>query len=91
MIDEINEFSKKILDFIEIPKSVLVCDVCNKTLVDELGNVLTDCIWIDWGLVCKSHSDLINDPQTKKIEEFSKEGIISRNHQLFTPMKIGFF
>ncbi len=74
-----------------IPKEFLLCDLCNRTLVNEKGEVLEDFVWTDWGLICSEKFEELDENDFEVIAEFKEADEISKDHELFTPMKITWF
>ena len=71
----------------KIPKTILVCDACNDVSVNEYGEILKDCEWNEWGLVCNKH-----ELKDFEVYEKYKEGYkIPKTHQLFRPMVMMFY
>ncbi|KXA95587.1 hypothetical protein AKJ36_00140 [candidate division MSBL1 archaeon SCGC-AAA259I07] len=74
-----------------IEKTFLLCDLCNRTLVNEKGEVLSDFVWTDWGLICSQKFQELDESDFEVIAEFEEGDRISRDHELFTPMEITWF
>ncbi|KXA95215.1 hypothetical protein AKJ36_01240 [candidate division MSBL1 archaeon SCGC-AAA259I07] len=74
-----------------IPKESLLCDLCNRTLVDEKGDVLEDFVWTDWSLICREKFEEFDKSDFEVIAQFEQGDRISKDHEFFAPMKITWF
>lgn len=66
-----------------IPKDCLLCDVCNREVVDRQGLVLAPFVWTDWGIFCDLH-----ESSARTIRRFRQGDRVPFHHALWLPLVV---
>lgn len=58
--------------------------------MDSDGNVTTDFVRTDWGLICRSKFEDMDDPEEDFVvhETFEEGDVVPKSHEMFRPMVI---